>query len=60
MLDDLKHDSRNSKVEIVSLPSNGEAKQWYPHIVKSMNDDWNDLRDRFHLTFFLISLVVAL
>jgi hypothetical protein len=36
------------------------VKQWYMHVMKTMNGDWNDLRDRFCLAFFPIYRVITL
>jgi hypothetical protein len=36
------------------------GKEWYTRIIRSMNGDWKELRDRFCLTFFLLSRVYAL
>ena len=52
----LRHDTGNTKVEIVSLLSfrEGEAT-WYTHAVESMNGDWDELKDKFYLAFFPMS-----
>jgi hypothetical protein len=61
MPEHLKHDMRNSKVKIVSPLSHTEkAKQWYTYIVESMNGDWNELKDKFHLAFFPMSRIDSL
>ena len=57
MPEHLRHDTRNLKVEIVSLFSNG---QWYTHVVGSMNGDWEELKDKFCLAFFPMSRIVSL
>ena len=57
MPEHLWHDTGNSKVEIVSLIPHGKAKQWYTHAVESMNGDWDELKDKFHLAFFPMSYI---
>jgi len=37
-----------------------KAKQWYAHNVGKVKGDWDELRNRFCLTFFPISRVAAL
>jgi hypothetical protein len=29
----------------------GVAKQWYTHVVGSMNEDWDELKDKFCVAF---------
>ena len=36
------------------------AKQWYTHTVGSVNGSWDELRDKFCLSFFHQSRIVAL
>ena len=36
------------------------AKQWYTHNVGKVNGEWEELRDRFYLAFFLISRITSL
>ena len=36
------------------------AKQWYAHNVGKVNGEWEELRDRFCLTFFPISRIASL
>jgi len=36
------------------------AKQWYTHNVRKVAGDWEELRNRFCLTFFPISRIAAL
>jgi hypothetical protein len=36
------------------------AKQWYAHNVGKVNGEWDELRDRFCLAFFPISLIACL
>ena len=36
------------------------AKQWYTHTVGSVNGSWDELRDKFSLSFFTQSCIVAL
>jgi hypothetical protein len=49
----LVHDTRNSKVGIISLFPYREGKKWYTFDVGSMNGDWDELKDKFCLAFFL-------
>jgi hypothetical protein len=37
-----------------------KVKQWYTHAVESMNRDWDELKDKFHLAFFPMSLIDSL
>ena len=61
MPEHLRHDTGNTKVEIVSLLSfrEGEAT-WYTHAVESMNGDWDELKDKFYLAFFPMSCIDSL
>ena len=36
------------------------AKQWYTHNVGKVNKEWEELRDRFCLAFFLIARIASL
>jgi hypothetical protein len=36
------------------------AKQWYTANIRSVNGDWNNLRDCFCLSFFALSRVCAI
>ena len=56
----LRLDTRNSKVEIVSLFLIEKVKQWYTHVVESMNGVWDELKDKFHLAFFPMSHIDSL
>ena len=38
----------------------GKAKQWYTHVVESTNGDWDELKDKFCLTFFPMSRIDSL
>ena len=38
----------------------GKAEQWYMYTVGSVHDNWDELRDRFCLEFFLMSRIIAL
>ena len=38
----------------------GKAKQWYTHVMESMNGDWDELKDKFHLAFFPMSHINSL
>jgi hypothetical protein len=38
----------------------GKAKQWYVFAVESMNGDWDQLKDKFYLTFFPMSSINSL
>ena len=60
MLEHLRHGTRNTKVEVVSLLSQGKAKQWYTHAIGSTNGDWDELKDKFCLAFFPMSRIVSL
>ena len=37
-----------------------KVKQCYTHAVESMNGDWDELKDKFHLAFFPISPIDSL
>ena len=37
-----------------------KAKQWYAHNAVKVNVEWKELRDRFCLAFFPISLIASL
>ena len=37
-----------------------KVKQWYTHVVESTNGDWDELKDKFYLAFFIISRIVSL
>ena len=37
-----------------------EVKQWYTHAVGSMNEDWDELKDKFCLAFFPMSHIISL
>jgi len=37
-----------------------KAKQWYTQAVESTNGDWGELKDKFCLAFFPISLIISL
>ena len=39
---------------------NEKARQWYAHNVGKVNGEWEELRDRFCLTFFPISRIASL
>ena len=60
MPEHLGHDTRNSKVEIVSILSHGEGKAMYTHAIESMNGDWDELKDKFYLAFFPMSHIGSL
>ena len=38
----------------------GEVKQWYTNAIGSTNGDWEELKDKFFLTFFCMSRIVSL
>jgi hypothetical protein len=38
----------------------GKAEQWYTHTIGSVNDNWDELRDKFYLEFFPLSRIIAL
>jgi hypothetical protein len=46
----MTRETLKSKVFPLSLTE--KAKQWYTYATKSMNGDWNELKDKFHLAFF--------
>lgn len=60
MFDNHEHDARYLKVEIVSLLSYRGTKQWYPHTVRKLHGEWEELKSRFCLTFFPLAHVVSL
>ena len=37
-----------------------KAKQWYTLAVESTNGDWDELKDKFYLAFFPMSLINSL
>ena len=37
-----------------------KSKQWYTHVVESMNGVWDELKDKFHLAFFPMSHIDSL
>ena len=53
----LRHDTRNAKVDIVSVLSYG---QWYTNAVRSTNGDWDELKGKFCLAFFPMSRIESL
>ena len=38
----------------------GKAKQWYIHVVRSRNGDWEELIDKFYLAFSPMFRIVSL
>jgi hypothetical protein len=38
----------------------GKVKQWYMFAIESMNGDWDELKDKFHLAFFPMSYIDSL
>jgi hypothetical protein len=38
----------------------GKAEQWYTYTVGNMNDNWDELQDKFCLEFIPLSLIVGL
>jgi hypothetical protein len=38
----------------------GKAKQWYTHAIESTNGDWDELKDKFCLSFFPMSRIGSL
>jgi len=38
----------------------GRAKQCYAHTVGGINGNWDELRDKFYLSFFPLSQIIAL
>jgi hypothetical protein len=38
----------------------GKAKQWYAHTIGGLNGNWDELHDKFCLTFFSLSQIAAL
>ena len=37
-----------------------KAKQWYTHVIESTNGDWDELKGKFCLAFFLMSHIISL
>jgi hypothetical protein len=56
----VRHDTGNSKVELFPFSLMGKMKQWYTHAIESMNGDWDELKDKFHLVFFPMSRIDSL
>ena len=48
------------KWKLFSFSHLGRAKHWYAHTVGGVHGNWDDLRDKFCLAFFLLSRVAAL
>jgi hypothetical protein len=48
----LGHDTRNSKVKIVSFLSHREGETMVHISIESTNGDWDELKDNFCLAFF--------
>ena len=60
MPEHLKHDSRNTNVEVVSLIPHREGEKWYTFVVGSTNGDWDELKGKFCLAFFPMSRIDSL
>ena len=54
----MTHDTLKWKLFQFSLVEG--AKQWYAHTIRSINGDWDELRDKFCLAFFPISRIITL
>ena len=48
------------KWKVFSFSLSERAKQWYAHTIRSVNGDWDELRDKFCLAFFLIFRIITL
>jgi hypothetical protein len=46
--------------KLFPLSLDERAKQWYAHNVGKVNREWDELRDRFCLTFLTISRIASL
>jgi hypothetical protein len=53
----LEHDTRNSKVEIISFLSHREGKTMVHICHRKYDGDWDELKDNFCLAFFPISRI---
>jgi hypothetical protein len=60
VLGNLRHDTKNLEVEVVPFLSHGEVEQWYTHNVRSVNGDWEELRDDFCHSFSSLSHIASL
>ena len=47
----------NLRCKLFPFSLTGKAKQWYTHAVESTIGDWDELKDKFHLTFFPMSCI---
>ena len=56
----LRHDTRNSKVKIVSLLSHGEGEAMVHTCRRKYEWDWDELKDKFYVTFFPMSRIDSL
>jgi hypothetical protein len=54
----MSHETLRWKLFPFSLDE--RAKQWYTHNVGKVNEDWEELRNRFYLAFFPISRIASL
>ena len=54
----MSHDTLKWKLFPFSVVE--RAKQWYTHTVGSVNGSWDELRDKFCISFFPQSCIVAL
>ena len=48
------------KWELFNFSLVEKAKQWYTYTIGSVNGSWDELRDKFSLSFFTQSCIVAL
>jgi glycerophosphoryl diester phosphodiesterase len=60
MPDHCGHGTRYVAVEVVSLLSHREGRQWYFHNVGKVNRNWEEVRDNFCLAFFPTNRITAL
>ena len=60
MPEHLRHDIGNTKVEIVSFLSHEEGEAMYTQAIESMNGNLDELKDKFCLAFFPMSLIISL
>ena len=50
----------NIKWKLFPFSLLGRAKQWYAHTLGCVNENWDELRDKFCLAFFPLSQIAAL
>ena len=54
------HDTENLMWKLFPFSIIGKAEQWYTHTIGSVNDSWDELRDKFCLEFFPMSRFIDL